>query len=1340
MSRKASPFNTALAGAIATAIAAAGLVAEPRFAEASTTSLSARQAAHGTYIVRFAEAPLATYRGGVAGIAAAPRLSIAGRPAKLDARAPQSLAYVAYLTQKQNAFLSAAGATLGRPLQAKFTYTHALNGMAVDLTAHEAAQLAKMPGVVSVRKSQLRKLSTDSGPAWIGAPSVWQGTSTGGLPGTQGEGMLIGVIDTGINFDSPSFAATDADGYQHVNPLGAGTYLGTCATGGVDVGRCNDKLIGAYTFLTSVPPGSPDVADSAVDHFGHGSHTASTAGGNHAEATTSDGATVAVSGVAPRANVIMYKVCYAPAPGGDPRTCPDDAGSAAADQAVADGVDAINFSISGGSDPWSDDTSIAFRNAVEAGIFVAAAAGNTGDGSNATPGTVDHLEPWTITVGASTHDRFYSSVHVEVPGLGTFAGANGILDEDETPAYTAAVTGPLVASTGDATACTSFTAPPSAPANFIAVIRASCAFSDQVNNAEEAGAAAVVIYHIRPVPPIVMYMPDTTIPALMISQEDGQALTAYMQSNADATATADLTTPPTFDHVPAYGDVMGNFSLLGPAGGTTSPWDLLKPEITAPGVSILAAVSGAADAYGFMQGTSMATPHVTGSGTLLRALHPDWTPMEIKSALMLTAKQGVRKLNAIAIADPFDRGAGRTDLTRAAASPLVMNETAANMEAANPDDGGDLSTLNEPSLSKAACAGTCTFTRVFRNPTATAQSFTAAVQPSNGGTLSGTVAPASFSVEPGATQSVTVTIDVGTAAANSWSFGEVTLTPESGDALTLPVAVRKTDAAQTGPSIDVAPAALDSSQAPDETKTQTLAVKNTGDAPLTWSVGEQPAGVTLSLGDRVSGTGAAAATTLAPTGGDEVNLQVDVGLGSHVLGVDSGTPVIFLNRFTPEAADLPFTLDRVDVEFLGGLDGGGNGAVVGETFDVYVYQDDDEDPSNGATLLGSVKDVAVSVLDELQSVPVPGGIAVDGAGDVLIAVVARDATGGNPATFDDGPGVGRSWLGTDFEATIGDPPDLAALALRKPEDLGIDGFEASNLVLRGHGVRGGAAVCTALADVPWLSAAPASGTTAADGSSDVTVTFDSTGLAAGSYSANVCVNSNDTEQPVVAVPVTMTVTGGGGDDVIFADGFDAGGGGETCKPLQLLQDPSFEATTAAFGTNPSWASIDSHDDESSVFCNGDCIEGGGDSGARTGDWFSWFGGWSADGTGAYTAYASQSVTIPSGSARFLNFWKKADRISSDATADTFKVTVDGTEVHSEAVTAEDEDYVVQSVDVSAHADGASHEVKFTFAHTGTAGDGSYFLDDVTLDCSAQPASSSGPVRRANVAGQSKRPH
>jgi subtilisin family serine protease len=1328
MAKKAAPLSTALAAGIAAAIAAAGIAADAPPAYAAGAALTSHQAARSLYIVLFDEAPLATYAGGVAGIAAPPRTGTAGRAPKLDAQAPQSQAYVAHLAQNQRDFLTAASATFGRSLQAEFTYAYAVNGLAVALSAEEAARIAQMPGVVSVQKNELRRLNTDSGPAWIGAPSVWQGTSTGGAAGTQGEGMVIGDIDTGINFASPSFAATGGDGYQHVNPRGAGTYLGTCATGGIDAGKCNDKLIGAYELIGSLlPAGAPDVPGSAADHDEHGSHTASTAAGNHTTATTPEGATAPVSGVAPHASVIMYKACFAPPANWTGGTCYTTATTAAADRAVADGVDAINFSIGGGADPWTDTTSIAFRNAAAAGIFVATAAGNTPDGSTATPGTADHLEPWTLTVGASTHDRLYSDAHVEVPGLGTLIGVKGGGGVNG-PELTGPVSGTLAVG-ADRAACTSFAPAPSTP-NFIAVIeRGGCNFAVKVNNAKAAGAAAVVIYNNTSAAPIPMGVPGTTIPALMLTQADGQALATYITGHAGATGTADLTHPPTFNHSAGYGDIMGNFSLLGPAGGTATPMDLIKPEITAPGVSILAAGSSGPNAYVFLQGTSMATPHVTGSGTLLRKLHPDWTPMEIKSALMLTAKGGVRKTNATDASDPFDSGSGRVDLTRAAASPLVMNETVANMLAANPSQGGDLSALNEPSLSKAACGGTCTFTRTFRNPTSTAQSFTASVQPTNGGSLAGTVTPATFTVAPGATQTLTIKIDVGTSATGTWSFGQVGLTPASGPALALPVAVRKSDTTATGPVIAVTPTTLQSDQAPGETKTKTLTVANSGDAALTWTIGEQPASVTLSL------DGAA-----PQPNADEVNLQVDLGLGTNALGVGAGTPIIFLNRFTPAAADLPFTLDRVDLEFVGHLSNGGSGAAVGEKFDVYVYQDNDSDPSNGATLLGSVKNVAVSVTDALQSVTIPSGIPVSAAGDVLIAVVARDATGGYPATGDAGPSVHRSWIGTAFSATIGDPPDLAALQVKKVEEV-LATF-SRNFVLRGHGTKGSSGgACTALADVPWLSAAPTSGTTAPGANSNVTVTFDSTGMAAGSYSANICVNSNDTAHAVTAVPVTMTVSGGG-TDVIFKDGFE-GSGGATCQPAQLFQDPSFEATTAPFGSNPSWQSTDSHDSTSSVFCNGDCINGGGESGARTGNWWGWFGGWAAAGSGtaAYTAFASQSVTIPSGSPRFLNFWKRADRASSDTTADTLSVTVDGTEVHHEAVTTVEPDYVHQSVDLGTYADGASHTVKFTFAHAGTTGDGSYFLDDVTLDCSA--TSSIAPTRpagRGPSAGASKRVH
>src|SRR4029079_17860364 len=125
------------------------------------------------------------------------------------------------------------------------------------------------------------------------------------------------------------------------------------------------------------------------------------------------------------------------------------------------------------------------------------------------------------------------------------------------------------------------------------------------------------------------------------------------------------------------GDVMASFSSRGPGG------QFLKPDITAPGVQILAGNTPTPDEvpagppgeyFQAIAGTSMSSPHIAGSAILLKSLHPDWTPMEIRSAMMLTAKTSVMKENGTTPADPFDRGAGRVDLTVAGNPGLVMDE------------------------------------------------------------------------------------------------------------------------------------------------------------------------------------------------------------------------------------------------------------------------------------------------------------------------------------------------------------------------------------------------------------------------------------------------------------------------------------------------------------------------------------------------------------------------------------------------------------------------------------------------------------------------------------------
>ncbi|MGH7128492.1 MAG: S8 family serine peptidase, partial [Planctomycetaceae bacterium] len=351
------------------------------------------------YIVLFEEPALAAYRGGIPGLkATSPRG--AGR---LDAKSDASVAYLGYLSAKQADYRGKIAAKIGRA-EIESTYRYALNGFAIRMTQQEAAELASIPGVTHIERERIRELDTDRGPVFIGASDVWDGTATGGLE-AQGEGLIIGIIDSGVNGASPangrdvhpSFAAVGGDGFMHTNPLSG--YLGECE---VNAGLCNDKLIGRYSFLDDplTQPGDPPSQDTD----GHGSHVMSTAGGNvlmdvaiiNADGNPGTFTFDRISGVAPHANLIAYKVC---APG-----CPTSAINDAIDQSVADGVDVINMSISGGTaSPWEDSTAIAFRNARAAGIFAATSAGN--DGPIAGTAAVDKNAPWVLSVAASTHDR-----------------------------------------------------------------------------------------------------------------------------------------------------------------------------------------------------------------------------------------------------------------------------------------------------------------------------------------------------------------------------------------------------------------------------------------------------------------------------------------------------------------------------------------------------------------------------------------------------------------------------------------------------------------------------------------------------------------------------------------------------------------------------------------------------------------------------------------------------------------------------------------------------------------------------------------------------------------------
>lgn len=709
--------------------------------------------AQGRYsvIVRFKEESLASYDGGVNGLAAtSPR---ANGDNKLDVSAPASQSYLQYLDQRQQQHLDTIGQQLGRAVTPQFQYLNVLNAASVRLTLEEADKIAGLDFVRAVYLDELRTMQTDAGPAWIGAPAFWDGESTSGNE-NLGAGVLIGIIDSGFNHDHPSFAATGPiDGFVHTNPFGPGVYKGACLT---TPSLCNDKLVGAYSFHTTDT--NPEDAD------GHGSHVASTAAGNYVNAPLG-ATTVQISGVAPHANLINYKICSP--------TCPNSSSIAAVNQAITDGVDLLNYSISGSDSPWNDSVDLAFLDAAAAGIFTTAAAGN--DGPDAS--TAAHSGPWNAAVANSSHNRVLGP-QVDAGGMTGLVSADGTGPAIGTD-VTANLLDALVVAPTNPLGCNA--AGGFAPGTFTGAIafiqRGDCAFAEKVANAQAAGAVGVLTFNNAGGPAIVMGgLESTSIPAVMVDRIDGLAIRAALPPGGSSATLHSEVIRGTRD---SWGDVMSTDSSRGP-----SQFDVLKPDYSAPGTNILAAFRNA-EVFGIISGTSMASPHGTGAAALLVAEHPTWTPAEIKSAIALTAQPNMLNQDGATPAGPFDRGSGRVNLASTATIGAVMDETPANFEAADPGAGGDPRTLNLPSITDGECIDTCTFTRTLSSVATVAVDYTVDVVEPAGVTID--VTPATFTLGAGADQVLTVEVTVNPAVAlpGTWAAGQLSLEPVGGATTTL---------------------------------------------------------------------------------------------------------------------------------------------------------------------------------------------------------------------------------------------------------------------------------------------------------------------------------------------------------------------------------------------------------------------------------------------------------------------------------------------------------------------------------------------------------------------------
>jgi hypothetical protein len=632
------------------------------------------------YIVTLADAPIAAYDGDVAGYDAT-------QPADgedVDVDSADAKRYRAYLRKRQDTIAARIGSTPDD------RYEVGVNAFTAEITGQQAATLARTDGVVSVHRNTLRRVPDDKKSVDFlglsGSDGVW---SKLGGPDDAGRGVVVGVIDSGIWPESDSFAG-DPLGDSTTRMKGSsrtryvptrsgdtitmtksdgGTFTGTCQAGeDFTVNDCNSKIVGARYFgeewLKRVPAAARSDSEfvSPRDGEGHGSHTASIAAGNHGvRAVVDDRDFGRISGVAPAAKIASYKVLWQ-------AKKPEESGAydsdilAAIDAAIGDGVDVINFSISSADNPAAP-VQLAFLAAASAGIFVAASAGNSGPGAS----TVQSTSPWVTTVGAHTIAPYYGTVTL---GNGrAYAGISTSVEEPVGPARLVNGTGVAAAgqTAANATACAPDSLDPAKTAGTI-VVCARGVVERTVKSAEveRAGGIGMVLVNLTA---NTLDADLHSVPTVHVDPPASTAITVYA---ATAGATATLTEGNETDTELAYPQI-ATFSARGPSVGTGG--DTLKPDLVAPGVSILGAVappSNDGQDFGFLSGTSESAPQVAGLAALWfgAGVRPTWSPMAIKSALMTTAADLVDG-SGRRTSDPFAQGAGRVVPDRMFAPGLV---------------------------------------------------------------------------------------------------------------------------------------------------------------------------------------------------------------------------------------------------------------------------------------------------------------------------------------------------------------------------------------------------------------------------------------------------------------------------------------------------------------------------------------------------------------------------------------------------------------------------------------------------------------------------------------------
>jgi len=673
-------------------------------------------------------------------------------------RSTEQKQYAAGLKQAQAPLVAAVQARGGSVLG---QYTRVYNGVLVRINAREINALRQIAGVKAVHRAPRHKIDLTASVPLIGAPNVWNAVPAG----YNGSGVRIAVIDTGIDYTHASFGGPGTpSAYAGNNPrvVEAGSFPTAKVIGGYDFAGTNYD---ASNPMAAIPVPDPD----PLDENGHGTHVASIAAGLEVK----DGSNVLVgAGVAPGASLIALKVFGASGSTDLVINALEWAMDPNGDGDLSDRVDVINMSLGSvwGIASSDDPEQVALNLISSLGTVVVASAGNEGNSSYITgsPAVADAA----ISVAATTTGS------MTMPRIQYNGGAGQVPYQPGNP-FEPALTATLIdvdAVDGDSATgelCAPGGVSSGALSGAVALIqRGGCTFEEKINNAAALGASGAIIYNQAGVSNefISMVTGTATLPAGHTLRSYGLILKGYHSTVVTMGPDSQLVVFPS-----GSPDVPASFTSRGPRGYDSK----LKPELSAPGVSIFAAAMGSGKSGISMSGTSMAAPHVTGAAALIRQAHPGWNPEKVKAALMSTAVDAGGEV-------PLT-GAGRVD-----AEAAVFTKTLATGDP-------DLVSLNWGlvPVGEATSAYVAPEARQVRleNLDTAAHTYDISVQFSRPQMTGATLGvPGSVSVPAGGTVGVPVTLTLNPAllpvafdAAMEEYYGFITFTPQGGgDAVRLP--------------------------------------------------------------------------------------------------------------------------------------------------------------------------------------------------------------------------------------------------------------------------------------------------------------------------------------------------------------------------------------------------------------------------------------------------------------------------------------------------------------------------------------------------------------------------